>query len=255
MTINQQDVCSFSCQWMDSFFLGEPSLCPCLCFFFFFCLQQPPALIRGIFLVLIQRQTLGQTMEKNQTCNHITDSTLDCPVVSTIMPWDKSAVLWFGILNRCDTFSFFFFFALQKSWSQSNRCLSHSNSCGMSHPDGRCGVWWTRVSPFFQCLDLSSALNSRPSRYQHLHCVSHKNSAVSRALYHINQGNMDQLVSLLHALFPSVHTMSSKEDQTVFALKICKHFSWQLNIYPDDSPFHFLSVCKSIVIYCSSGKI
>lgn len=114
---------------------------------------------------------------KNQTCNHVIDSNLHCPV-STIMHWDKSAALWFGILSRCDIYHLFIYvfiyFALQKSWSQSNRCLSRSGSYVWATPDGRCGVRWTGVSPSFQCLDFSSALNSRPSRHHRLHCVSHK---------------------------------------------------------------------------------
>lgn len=64
-TINQQEVCSFSCQW-KGFLFWESLLyvhaCGVFLLLLFFSSLLTIALIQGVFLVLVQRQTSGQTI-------------------------------------------------------------------------------------------------------------------------------------------------------------------------------------------------
>lgn len=119
--------------------------------------------------------------------------------------------------------------------------------------------------PLIQCLDPVSASSSRPSKGP-TPALCDSPSTQPSAWHGTAPGNASQKTLLplysfyhfiLHFVLLTAPTTSSKDDSTVnvSALTICKHSSWtnwKKNTCTDknDSHFLFLSVCKSIVIYC-----
>lgn len=218
---NKKSVPFHVSEWV--FFLVGLSLCLCLSLFFSFSILPTIALIQGVFFSTDAETDNGDKSDMNS--DHWFQHRLSLCVLHHAVGRVSSSLDWY--FKWCALG----FFAMQRSWSQSNRCLSRSDGNRMSY---HLPVWWTGVSPFFQCLDSSSACNSRPSRDRSLHRVSHKNSALSRALCRINHRNVDFPVPPL----PSIHA-SSKEDRTVSALNIRKHSSWKMNFCTDELPHSF----------------
>lgn len=202
------------------FFLVGLSLCPCLSLFFPSAASHNSSDLGCLFSTDAETDNRDKSdMNSDNWFQH----RLSLCVLYHAVRWVSSSLDWYFKLYALD------FFAMQRSWSQSNRCLSRSDGHGISY---RRPVWWTLVSPSFQCLDSSSACNSRPRRDQSLHRVSHKNSA-RRCAASITEKR-------IFPFHPSLlHKTSNKEDRTVSALKICKHSSRQMNICTDDPPHPF----------------
>lgn len=231
---SQQEVRSFSCQWMG-FFSGGAFFMSMFESVFF--IQHPPHNSADSGCLFSTDAETDNRDKSDMNSNHWFQHRMSLCVLHHAVGRVSSSLDWY--FKWC---ALGFFFAMQRSWSQSNRCLSRSDSDRMSY---HLPVWWTGVSPFFQCLDSSSACKSRPSRDRSLHRVSHKKSALSRALCRINHRNVGFPVPPLD----SVHDIK-QGGSDCFCLKYSLFMAnWFL--YRRAPPFLFLSVCKSIAIYCS----
>lgn len=160
-----------------------------------------------------------------------------------------------------------YFAAFQKSWSRSSswKCFGHSDSQqhneslrATPEPQGRGPLSSSALTQCPPPAPGQAGANTCPV------WPTTEHSALSQARHRVSRTpnrRRDWLFFhfILHFLprLPT-HITSSKDDSTVgvSALKICKHSSWpnwkRIPVQTkNNSHFLFLSVCKSIVIYCT----
>lgn len=203
---------------VNGFFSGRAFFMSMFKSVFFF--QHPPtiALIQGVFLALMQRWTIGI----NQTWIQIIDSNIDCPFVSSIMQWDKSALPWIDILN--DVLWVFL------------QCREvGARATGVSAVVTATRWATTCQSDGLGCPLFSSALT-------HHQPVTPGQAGIGACTVLTSAGRCVASITKMRIFLfhPSLLFLtSSKEDRTVSALNICKHSSWQMNFCTDKLPHSF----------------